>query len=477
MSDDVTITFRSRIEVGESMFLVPVRKKFVNPPHRLFGFESITLMPEYQNTQAFAYKLDPKSELETPVKYPIQLEINYNANYYNKEDGLAKINWSYLTSQTDIGTILASINQYFDKNKPPGTYLPPVFFDWLHLESLDEDQTIRGYCEENAEIIYGEAFDPAKHAIWLPTSLAQFDNNFNNCIYPTLQNEMFLEDVRLRMWVAPNTTITFSNQSLPLALGFIPSQIPPKNKKGQIQYVNTDVTDYVMYPPYDSPTLDLPVADLRGSKMHCYTTANTVVSPPGYLETVKEREKNPELLHTDYANSIAEIGKMMNVYLSLEFDIAREKRFSFKYPNNANISIRINVPSSVMRQLGFDPADGEWISQKAVAKPISTSVDTEDLEKKALALVYDSGMLAVDLYQQNSQLSSHSGNTLMATLHPKKDGTLRNRIYYDQVPRVQVSSNNPDLKFAIYRFDDDNIKHPLGWPVGAYVFGTLTGKV
>jgi hypothetical protein len=85
MTDDVTITFRSRIEVGESMFVVPIRRKFADQPNRRFGFESITLMPEYQNTQAFAYNLDPKSELETKSRYPIQIQVNYGANYYAKD--------------------------------------------------------------------------------------------------------------------------------------------------------------------------------------------------------------------------------------------------------------------------------------------------------------------------------------------------------------------------------------------------------
>jgi hypothetical protein len=103
--------------------------------------------------------------------------------------------------------------------------------------------------------------------------------------------------------------------------------------------------------------------------------------------------------------------------------------------------------------------------------------DTENLAKKAIALVYDTGMVAVDLDDHGSYLNSHSGNTLMATLHPRGDGTLRNRIFHSQVARVNVSERNPHLVFILYRFDDNNNKSKLGWPVGAYVFGTLTGIV
>lgn len=476
MSDDVTITFRSRVEVGESMFVVPIQRKFADHPNRRFGFESITLMPEYQNTQAFAYQLDPKSELQNVSKFPIQLEVSYGSNYYAK-DATTRVAWSFLTTMhKNMSAVLSSINSYFDRNKPAGTFLPPVFFDWFHLEALDEEETIRGYVAKTADQAYGEEFDPAKHATWLPPSLQRYEQ-FNNCVYPTSDNAEYLADIRLRMWVAPNTTITFSNNSLLLAMGFLLTQIPEKTGRGQIPYVNTDLINYTMFSPYDSPGMTLPAEEIKGTKLNCYVTNRTVLSPVNYLVTTKEREKNPTSLYEDYAKSIESLGKLMNIYMTLEFNRTGNKKFAIKYPNNANIIVRVNLPAPVMRQLGFDPAVGEWIDQRSVAIPVSTTIDTENLEQKALALVYDTGMVAVDLFQQTSQLSSHSGNTLMATLHPKKDGTLRNRIYFGDVPRVYVSNANPDLKFAIYRFDDDNVKHKLGWPVGAYVFGTLTGKV
>jgi hypothetical protein len=476
MSDDVTIPFRSRIEVGDSMFVVPIQRKFADQHNRRFGFESITLMPEYQNTQAYAYQLDPKSELESVLEYPLQLEVTYGPNYYVK-DATSRVAWTHMGGlHQSMNVALETINYYFDRNKPAGTFLPPVFFDWFHLEALDEEETIRGYAESTAQQAYGEEFDPAKHATWLPPSLQKFDK-FNNCIFPTSKNAEYLADVRLRMWVAPNTTITFSNNSLLTAMGFLLTQIPEKTGRGQIPYVNTDVTNYAMFSPYDAPVSVLPVTEVRGSKINCYVTNPTVLSPIRYLKTTREREKNPTHLYEDYARSIESLGRLMNVYTTLEFNKAGNKKFAFKFPTNPNITVRVSLPASVMRQLGFDPANGEWIDQRSVAIPVSTTIDTENLEQKALALVYDTGMVAVDLYQQTSQLSSHSGNTLMATLHPKKDGTLRNRIYFGDMPRVYVTSANPDLKFAVYRFDDNNVKHKLGWPVGAYVFGSLTGKV
>lgn len=472
-NDDVCIPFRSFIKPGETSFVVPIQRKFTDHPKRHFGFESITLMPEYQNIQAFAYKLDSKAELESVVNYPIQLEVSYRANYFSKEEGKA---WSYLTSQVRIDTVLSSINQHFEKNKPTGTYYPPVFIDWLHMESVNENETLRGYQEEHAEEIYGEPFNAEKHATWLPGSLANM-KQFNNCIFPTITSEEFMDDIRLRLWIAPNTTITFSNQNLPLAMGITAEQMPSKNKRGQIPFVNENKEHYMMVYPWDKPLVDdLPIAELRGVKINCYTTKDTLLSPLGQLVTEKQRVRDPVKLAQDYSKTMLEMGKKMNIYLSLTFDQAT-KLFKVVFPNNRNIAVRLFVPFDVVQQLGFDPSYGEIIDDRSVPSPVKTDLETEDLEKKSVALVYDAGMVAVDLSQQRSQLSSHSGNFLMATLHPRKDGTLRNRIYFGDVPRVHVSSTNPDLRFMLLRFDDRGIKSPLDWPVGAYVFGTLNGKV
>lgn len=473
MSQDVCITFRSRLEPGESSFVVPVHRKFADEPKRLFGFESITLMPEYQNTQAFAYNLDSKKELESVTSHPLQLEIRYGPQYYSKTEP-GKV-WSFATSMTTLDVMLKSLNQHFERVKPPSTFLPPLFVDWMHLDSLEEGETLRGFQENTAMEAYGEAFDPAKHATWLPPSLTHM-TNLNNCVFPTTDDPEYLENIRLRVWVGPNTTVTFSNGHLMEAMGFQAHQIPGKNSRGQVPLVNNNTTSYQSFLAFDPPKINLPVAELRAIKVNTYLTNEVTFSPVAQLTTKKERERNPLLLCEDYSAVLRQLARSVNCYMDLQYEAAT-KKFKIVFPNNPNIFVRVFVPVPVMGLLGFDPSQGESIDQRSVLSPVSASVDTTNLYEKAVALVYDTGMVAVDLYEQGSQLSSHSGNTLMATLHPRKDGTLRNRVYFDDVPRVRVSLTNPNLKFVLYRFDDFNRKSDLGWPVGAYVFGTLTGKV
>lgn len=453
--------------------MVPVHRKFLDKKNRLFGFESITLMPEYQNTQAFFYNLDTKEELETEISFPIQLEITYKADLYTK-DGEGRA-WSYQTSQVRIDNVLVSVNQHFQQHKPSGTIFPPLFVDWFHLDALEEGETIRGYQEKTAELAYGEKFAAEKHATWLPQSMLNMEE-FNNCIFPTTNNKDYLDSIRIRLWVGPNTEVTFSNNTLPTALGFQVSQIPAKNKRGQVPFVNDDPMKYKCFLAWSPPSVDLSKAVLRGIKMNCYTRKDVVMSPVDKLSSQKQRERDPLNLCSDFAEGLKKLAKKMNLDMDLKFNETNNTT-QFVFPPNNSIDVRVFVPKPVMNMLGYDPSNGEFINQRSVPSVISTTIDTKDLKNKALALVYDTGMVVVDLDEYTSCLSSHSGFKLMSTIYPREDGTLRNRIFPSQVPRVWVSQTNPNLKFILHKFDDESKRTKLDWTVGAYVFGTLTGKV
>lgn len=474
MSEPVNILFHLYLRAGESSFNVELPRKFLDDPNSRFGFEAVTLMPEYQNIQAFAYKLDSKTELELPIVNPLQLQVTYGPNYHSKEEGKT---WSYSSSQTRLDAVLLSINQHFDLNRPAGTCFPSVFFDWFHLDSLETEETVREYSIKTAEDAYGETFDPTKHATWLPASLASM-TSMNNCVFPSTNNAEYLADTRIRMWIAPNTTITFSNANLPLVLGFEEASIPPKTQRGQIAFVNEDVTEFKQIILFGAPTVtNLPIANLKNSNMNSYTTKNTIVSPQEQLVTQKQHEKNPVKLLDDYAPVIKNLGKCMNLLMDLEYDEAVTKKFKVVFPSNPNIAVSLLLPIHVMRQMGFDPSRGEYIDQKSTASSISGTLDTTELAKKALALVYDTGMVAVDLADERDCMNTYSGNFNMTYLFCQPDATMRNQnnLHCD-VPRVHVSSRNKELKFFLYRFDDLNRKYMLDWPVGAYIYGLLSSK-
>ena len=189
------------MEAGETSFVVPVQCKFADEPNHRYGFESITVMPEYQSTQAFAYNLDSKAELEAELVYPLQLEITYGPGYFSREVP-GKV-WSFLMAMKHIENVLVSVNQHYDKNKPPGTFYSPVFFDWFHLDGQNEDTTISQHTVDTAMDAYGEEFDAAKHRTWLTPSMALVKPDPNetfmvqDCAFPTKNKEEYMKFVHM----------------------------------------------------------------------------------------------------------------------------------------------------------------------------------------------------------------------------------------------------------------------------------------
>lgn len=466
MGDEVNIPFSLRLEPGQSSFVVKVGNKFVNETNRKFSITSCMLMPEYRNIQAFVYGLDSKRELETIERHQIQFEVSYGAKYFSNA-------WINLSSTSDLSTILKSVNQHFDETKPTGTYLPPVFFDWIHLQALDENETAQSFSEKMAQEAYGEAFSSTKHATWLPQSLAEM-TEMNNCIFPTTKKTDFLEEVRLRMWIGPNTTVAFPNDQLPLALGFQAEQIPSKSVKNQVRFVNEDHQKYQCLMAWSAPTVNIPVKVVRDTKIHCYLTKDSIRSPFAILETRKKREYYPALLAEDYGPTIRELGKSINCFVGLEYDPTSSK-FKITFPENPDIYLRIYLPMKVLIQLGFQ---NDYIDKNSDPSVVKENLDTKNFVEKGQALVQSTGMVIVALEEYRYESSNSEWNEMiMVALSPKMGGSLCDRKYTACRQEVCLSRFDPDMHFVLYRLNDRGQKRKLNWPVGSYIHGILTGKV
>lgn len=465
MAGTVTIPFRKRLEVGDTRFKINIPRKLLNDPKRTFGFQRITLLPEYQSQQAYAYNMDPKSELDMEVKNDFLLEINYSNSFYTETAA-----WTFSPTLTTMGALLKSLNMHFDSKKPQGTLISPVIFDWMSIDCMGSDD-IRQFHRERAETYYGEPYNASKHSNFLPPSATSI-LELNNMAFPTIITEDLLDLVRIRMFVAPNVTVAFSNEFLPTVLGFSSEQIPARSKRNQVPFVNTSLTDFESFYCLEPIINTMPI-ELKMSKVHVYTTSEFVVSPLGNLSTTKRRERNYEFLAEDYSNAIGKLAKKMNLYMALEY-VKAEKKFKLIYPTNNQVSINIKTKPYICRQLGFEASD--VIKHKAVPSVVSNETDVKEIEQKARALVYDTGMVVVDLNQQMSQQNSYSGTITMATLEPVFDGVMRCPAQVE-MPRVNVTYFDPQLEFVLYRIGDDGEPHPLEWNVGAFIQGLFVGKV
>lgn len=469
MTQDVNIPFRLRLEAGETTFKINVPRRFIDKSERKFGFECLTLMPDYYSKQAALYGMDPESETTTTVEHPIKLEFRLESRFHQTDHSHT---WGQTANNVHMGVVIKSLNAHFQRIKPEGRVYPPVYIDWFHLRTLFGDDT-EGFYKDNAKELYGEEFDPVKHKITITEEMRNF-GDINTFKFPTSDDETVMSDIRLRIIMAPNTTLAFSNTDLPEFMGFGDLQLPEERVNKQVQFYNNRASSLHIIDVQKEPSVFV-ARGARTSKVHVYFYAKEGESPVGYISTTRAGERKPAQLAEDYSKGISALAKSCNFNLRLQF-VEEEGRFKFVYPSNPYVTINIRVPSYVAHQLGYDEIERikPTMIPKAMFKP---DVDQKDYAKKATTLVLDTGMVVVNLEQNSSQQISQFQTTMMAILEPTREGVMKINNNSMLVPRVSVSYYNPVLEFVLHRFNEIGEPASLEWKVGAYIQGVLSGKV
>lgn len=466
MDQTVNIPFSYRLEPGDSSFQIDVSRSFLKNPNRLFNFQSVTVCPDYYSRHAFKLDMDSDRELNAVVSNNFNLEIQLDKNLFHaSEESKA---WGPTLTGASISAVLKSLNNYFEANKPAGFIFPAVVFDWFHINTLPKSVDSDAFHKSIAKELYGEEYNETKHSNWLPAVYRE-KTRLNNMIFPTKLKPELLEFIRIRMTVAPNVIVAFSNEDLPKALGFSDAQMPEKKNK-QVQFANPLTNSLAPMVCFNAPTLTL--ASMT-TKVHVYPQQTFVVSSTGVLKTTKQRERNPSLMVQDYNTPLSSLAATMNFNLSLEHD-ETNKKFKLVYPTAKGVVIHLRVPNYVGHKLGYGHVD--LIKPSMTTVPYPQDVSSDNVEKMARTLVYDTGMVVVSLGQRGSQQTQQFSTTYMATLEPEYSGVLTTKHAMD-MPKIQVTYFNPSLEFVLSRFSENNEPIPLDWKVGCYVRGTLIGKV
>lgn len=459
MDQTVNIPFSIRLDAGDSTFKINVDKKFIDNPNRLFGFSSVTLTPDYYSRQAFQLNLDSEEELQAVVHNDYYLEVEYDNNVFDKSS-------YHSTSPITFSSVLRNINKHYELNKPQGFVTPAIVFDWVHVGALSPKIDKETFYQNKVSTLYSGEFDETSRGGDISTS-------FNGIVelndYPFPTNVNALANVFIRLTLAPNTTIAFSNDALPFALGFTSDQYTQKSKI-QLKIQNTSSNAYKSVYCLNNPTLGNIVYTTR---IHVYPTDKYVVSEKSSLITTKEKERKPNLLVIDYNTSINALAKTLNLDFSLVHD-ASVKRFKFVYPENDGVRINLRVPPYVGHRLGYGHVT--LIKPSMDSEPYSEEIEINSVEAIAKVLVYDTGMVVVSLDQQASKQTYQFTNTVMAIMESDDAGIMTTKPGLE-FPRVPVSYFNPNLEFVLSKFNEANEPIPLAWKVAAYIRGVLVGKV
>jgi len=466
---DVYVPFRINIPAGHSKFTVEIPTNFAG---RKFYFAELMLTPDFYNTEAEEFGIDVDAELDQLIYYNIYLTGQMANNLW---PGIFTLD----TAIDSLPVATTSLNDYFEANKPDGIEHLGHFWDWTDLRFLtsgatDFDSWIRNTM---APIYYGEPFDEEKHFNKLPNSARSLPYA-NNYLFPTETSEILLENLRFRMWTAPNSITSYSTDGQLKLLGFTEEQIGPRGRGNQFLFANRTKM-YLISLGANKPTIE--ISAVHQLKIGMAPAETSFVSLTGtsslkYKDTFKNK---------NYFDMMLEALKNIAIYCNIQVGITyddKEKIFTFSFPNNNSLNFAVNLPTELGKRLGFGLVDAIR-RDKAKSDPVSDEPNVEHTEKMARALAFDTGMVIVSDNQVTSNLSSGITELYMASLYPTDTGSLlpsAQSFCYPpptmELPRMLTGGpGNYPATFTLSRFIEQNIPVNLVWSTGAFVVGVMRG--
>jgi hypothetical protein len=158
---DVIVPFRERIPANTSKFSIPIPRLYA--PKRLFHFNRLFLAPNLFNIDAQELKVEAKVEDQMVRSF----EVNLTAQFPNPKAFFPNP-YNNKFQATDL--FMASVNNYFDSQKPEFAMQCPFFFDWVDLNNTQYDYDT--WARLAGMVFYRELYDKAKHSNALPQSVA-----------------------------------------------------------------------------------------------------------------------------------------------------------------------------------------------------------------------------------------------------------------------------------------------------------------
>ena len=465
---EVIRPFKNYVVAGSNTFTVPLPQQWIQ--NRGFYFEKIYLLPDYYSKQAAAYNLDPQMELSEEMLFQLALTLRYTSSKTFYPDPFDVRTVSLKTKQ-----FINQLNQSMETKKPTIFQKIPFFIDYsltdydVEVDPLDE-------IKEQAMILFGENFDATKHLNALPSSI-QSVPHVNNVIFPGSLDEDTLEMIRLRLWIAPHTKVTFSNDLILKQMGFHPSQLG--SRTDQKQYIVGNNTErWQTLEASQRPQMS--VSAPSGLRITVGPIADNLSTKLFTFKIKREEYLKNTTLQNKLNTFLQKLGTVVNIKLGLDYDITNHK-FKLKLDTDNSLYIVLHLTPELSKRLGYHLTpfiDGKLPSEVVLDQP-----DLKDIESKAKSLVLDCGMVLVCLDNASSTTLVGSNDLIMTCLFPDAQGLLcsYNSCVEPNMVRLTTHIAGPDntinVKFNLLRLYEDQELKKFEWTVGAYIYGVLRGRL
>ena len=459
--------------------------KLTIPKHRTFHFSQLCLTPAYYSQKAAQLDLDSKGELNSIVQFTIRANFAANPSLYRR-NGLPteeELRWEH--GGGIINENIKSFNRFFEAtSKPTGLRSAPCFIDWIDdrwdLPTDDEyfqvpidfvnlvlSSEIDYYTEREGEDP-SDALEESARGVW----------NANNFAFPTtaIDDDMFLQNFRLRIHVAPNTNVQFSSNVLLTLLGFTQRQIGARGRYNRFYINNPSLEEYFVVVAENAPLRSTLIR--TNDKVNMGIMTKTWVSRAVTSKMTLGNYRKNEEVQKVIDETLDEISLETNIELGLMFD-ETSKKFQFSFPDNANLEVGLTITKDLAHRLGFGTGVTS-ITRTSKADAQRDAALTENAESLAKTLVYDTGMVLVTHDSLGSMLTMGMSEFFMGCLWPATDGTLALKTTVDTSPAIYLPSsgaNSANVHFNLWVYNDDGSTRKLEWKIGSYLSGILRGRV
>lgn len=474
---EVDTHFRIPIRSGQSTFTIQLPQHNLLDTRRRFFFSELHVIPDFFSLEAEKLRLDADIQEDVVLEKDVKIRIVYDdpKKFYGAP-------FDRGTASAYPDDLVAKINQHFEARKPDCCHTTPLFIDWID-NAMHGNMEIPKYVEELAEIYYGEELNEDKHKNKLPLSVRDLEgaNNYLPPIGGTMDyDNQYDTRILLRLWLAPYTRVALSNIYIFITdLGFSPADM------GQVvnrQYHLVNDTDHwvVKITAKEAPR---PQISKIKFIMNAWVSSNPVVSRIKHI-SIPERDWNSDakLIQT-LAAAFKQTSLTTNILFSVSFNDAT-KTYEFQFPETDAVAVQVICEPDFAYRLGFGFSG--IILKGMTAKPQKDRHSNDDAQKRAAAVVYDTGPIICQLDHVSSNTTSGTIYQTMAALYPDASGTLSmpkniccGPYLGSGTVRLEVNKHagaaTYPVTFRLLRIYDNQAIKDFAWNCDAYVYGVLKG--
>ena len=478
---DVATHFRVSIPSGQATFTVQVPQHHLQDTRRRFSFNQLHLTPDFYSLEAEKLALDADPQLDKIIERDAAIKLTY-ANV-KLAYGAHFERGNAITSTLEM---LAEINAHFESKKPDYAITTPLFIDWMDT-SLHTTNEPSIYVPVQDQVYYNEDFDERKHADFLPESVREL-KGVNNYLPPISDKNppdpVTLSRIRLRFWMAPYTRAVFSNTyAFVHEFGFtnLPTLGTAVNR--QTHLLNDKPYWLPVMVAEEAPTLVMAKVPF---KMAARAVKDTVLSKIKHIAIVERDWLDNTKLAETLVEAFNQTSRSLNTVLSIAFD-TQDNTFKLTLPDSTNLQVQVVCDASFAHRLGFGY---ETLIVKGMkAEPQKDRFSNQDAQKRAAAVVYDTGPIVCTLDHVSSNTTSGSLYQTMAALYPRSSGTLSMPMIGCQCATMTSMTVGADqlmvntytgattvpVTFRLLRIYDDQNITDFSWKSNAVIYGVFQG--